>query len=460
MQVLRLLWAYGRTRARRFADRAALERYQLRQLERLKTRVLARSPYFRALLHTPLQAWPMMDKASMMRNFDRMNTAGLRLDEVLACAKRAETTRDFKPMLGRYSVGLSSGTSGGRGVFVVSNEERATWAGVMLAKLLPCGLLRRERIALFLRANNNLYSAVRTPWLSFQFFDLFQPFDALLDQVNAYRPTLVVAPAQVLCALALAERKGRVALRPARVISAAEVLEPMDRRLLEDVFGPPGEVYQATEGFLGATCRHGVMHLNEEFVHVEPQWIDETRFVPIITDFTRSTQPIVRYRLDDVLVRRAEACPCGHPAMAIERIEGRCDDMLVLPGCGGEPLTVFADVCARALAQALPPTADYRLLQTAADALTLQVPDDPEALQRCHAHLVAVFDRLGVAVRQLRWTLSTQRSSADFTTKRRRIMRMTAPRSPGTSLDPPRGPGLAWGGPARRPGGSAGCEPA
>lgn len=35
---------------------------------------------------------------------------------------------------------------------------------------------------------------------------------------------------------------------------------------------------------------------------IEKEWLDETRFVPIITDLMRTSQPIVRYRLDDVLV--------------------------------------------------------------------------------------------------------------------------------------------------------------
>ncbi|WP_010095579.1 F390 synthetase-related protein, partial [Burkholderia ubonensis] len=361
MQPHRLLWAYARTRAHRFADRAALERHQARGLERFARTVLARSPWFAPHASQPRDAWPLMDKAAMLAHFDAMNTAGLKLDDVLACAHRAEQSRDFSPMLGRYSVGLSSGTSGSRGVFVASPAERATWAGVLLAKLLPQGLLHRERVALFLRANNRLYTTVRTPWLSFAFFDLFEPFESLVTQLDAYRPTIVVAPAQVLCSLAVAVREGRLAVRPARVIAVAEVLEPLDRVLLAETFGRVDEVYQATEGFLGATCTHGTLHLNEAFLHVEPQWLDDTRFVPVITDFTRSTQPIVRYRLDDVLAVRRAPCPCGSPALAIERIEGRCDDMLVLPARDGTPRTVFADVCARALAQALPLRADYRL---------------------------------------------------------------------------------------------------
>ena len=89
------------------------------------------------------------------------------------------------------------------------------------------------------------------------------------------------------------------------------MLEEQDRRLLMQVFPAVGEVYQATEGFLAASCAHGTLHLNEEFLHIEPQWIDEQRFTPLITDFTRSTQPIVRYRLDDVLVLRRNPARAG-----------------------------------------------------------------------------------------------------------------------------------------------------
>ncbi|MFH7572468.1 CoF synthetase, partial [Pseudomonas syringae pv. tagetis] len=64
------------------------------------------------------------------------------------------------------------------------------------------------------------------------------------------------------------------------------------------------------------TCSHGTMHLNEEFVLMVRQWLDEQRFTPLITDFTRITQPIVRYRLDDVLFRQSEPSPCSHHSKA------------------------------------------------------------------------------------------------------------------------------------------------
>lgn len=424
MHLPRMLGAYWHARRLRFAGRAELEAHQTRQMTRFRQRVLVRSPYFAPWLSRPMQDWPRMDKAVLMANFDRINTAGLRLDDVLACARRAEASRDFSPTLQGYSVGLSSGTSGGRGAFVVSRPEQAQWAGTLLARLLPRGLLAGERVALFLRTNSNLYTAVRNPWLSFAFFDLFTPFEDHLARLERYAPTIVVAPAQVLRALALARQAGRSALRPARVVSVAEVLEDRDRALLASVFGEPGEVYQATEGFLGVTCAHGTLHLNEEFVHVEPEWLDHERFVPIVTDFTRTTQPIVRYRLDDVLVRRAGACPCGSPALALARIEGRCDDMLVLPGRNGEPVKVFADVLSRAFAQALPLAADYRLRQTGSNALSLYAEGGSVVEAACRSRLETVLAELGVAVVGLDWQYDAAPPPADFTTKRCRIVRL------------------------------------
>lgn len=47
------------------------------------------------------------------------------------------------------TVGLSSGTSGNRGLFLVSEREQDAWTGTVLAKLLPGGLWRKARIAFF-----------------------------------------------------------------------------------------------------------------------------------------------------------------------------------------------------------------------------------------------------------------------------------------------------------------------
>lgn len=419
------LWHYWRTKRLHFADRADLLAHQERQIRRFARKVLSCSPYFAPYANSPFETWPTMDKALMMANFDAMNTAGLKREALLACARQSEADRDFSPRVGRFSVGLSSGTSGQRGLFVVSPREQAVWAGGMLAKMLPAGLMAGEKVALFLRADNNLYHSVDNRWLSLHFYDLFAPFAEQCARLQQQQPSIIVAPAQVLRALALAVMNGELRLTPKKVISVAEVLEPQDRLLLAQVFAEVGEVYQATEGFLAATCAHGTLHLNEEFLRIEPQWLDENRFTPLITDFTRQTQPIVRYRLDDILVRRSEPCPCGRVTLALAGIEGRHDDQLLLPGSDGTPRQVFADLCSRIIANALPLAADYRLLQRGDDELLLIAECAAVELENCRDQLNAGFARQGVAVGQLHWQLLGQPIPPSFAQKRRRIIRQT-----------------------------------
>jgi putative adenylate-forming enzyme len=424
--LVKTLWTYWQASRLKFDSRAALEAYQQRRITRHLAWLASSSKYFAPYAQKPLSQWPRMDKGVMMDNFDAMNTAGLRLADVFDVALRSERDRDFAPLLSGYTVGLSSGTSARRGVFVASAAERGAWAGIILAKALPRGLFAGERVALFLRANSSLYTAVESRWLTFRFFDLFAAFESHHATLCEYAPTVLVAPAQVLRQLALAKIAGKLpGVVPVKVISAAEVLEPADRELIVRAFGAVHELYQATEGFLASTCAHGTLHLNEDFVHVEPEWLDERkeRFVPVITDFTRTTQPIVRYRLNDVLVRKAGQCPCGSPAMALHAIEGRCDDMLELPSATGEPVHAFADVVSRALAQSLPVDADYALVQTGPTHLKLTAQLPPEALERVREHVARALEGLGVAVEHITWTLENKPLAVNLTAKRRRIRR-------------------------------------
>ena len=100
-----ILWHYLNARRRRFTDRATLEAWQQRKLGQFRRRVLSKSPWFRRYLRQPLANWPQMDKALMMTHFDAMNTAELRQEMLLACAHRAEQSRDFRPCASSRSAG-------------------------------------------------------------------------------------------------------------------------------------------------------------------------------------------------------------------------------------------------------------------------------------------------------------------------------------------------------------------
>jgi putative adenylate-forming enzyme len=429
IRILRVLAAYGRARRLRFTTRDLLEAYQARKLANFQDKLVGQSAYFSAFKGLPLSSWPCMDKDALIANFDAMNTAGLVFSDAMSLAMACERSRDFAPTIGDVTVGLSSGTSGKRGLFAVSTSEADKWAGTILAKALPHGLFAGERVALFLRASSNLYTAVRSPWLTFEFFDLFESFDSQLQKLVRYRPTIVVAPAHVLKALAQAVLSGRVQVEPKRVISVAEVLEPDQREVITQAFPDLHEIYQATEGFLASTCEHGVLHLNEEYLHVEPEWLDEERrrFIPIITDFTRTVQPIVRYRLTDILVARTSSCACGRVTRALDGIEGRCEDLLTLLSPDGDPVTVFPDVLTRALAQTLPTDADYCLVQQGDARLCLYAETGPAMLEAARIHLRTTLVRVGVDVGRLEWTLDTKLPFSPPASKRRRIIRAQDP---------------------------------
>ena len=129
---LRLAGHLVRTRwLLRFRDRTAFEAWQQRQVQRFLGKHVPRSPFYRQFPGQRLTALPIIDKSVMLEHFDGMNTVGIGLGEATAAALAAETTRDFAPELRGITVGLSSGTQGTRGVFLVSPEERARWAGVV-----------------------------------------------------------------------------------------------------------------------------------------------------------------------------------------------------------------------------------------------------------------------------------------------------------------------------------------
>jgi putative adenylate-forming enzyme len=370
---LRVAASFVDARRRRFRDRRALHTWQRRELARFLTEIVPQAPRYRGLHVNSIDGVPMTDKASMMDDFSAYNTLGISYDEAMAVALQAEQSRNFLPTLGGVTVGLSSGTSGRRGLFLVSAAERLRWAGFVLARMLPGSAIRRIltpwmppiRIAFFLRANSNLYRTIASRRIEFRFFDLHAGESDAVPELNALQPDALIAPPTVLAFLAAEAKAGRLAIAPEKVISVAEVLEEADVQAVRAAFGcATAQLYQATEGFLGYTCESGSIHLNETLLHVETEWLDaaKTRFIPIITDFSRHAQLIVRYRLDDVLRVADHPCACARAEMTIASIEGRADEAVRLPLLAGGDVTIFPDALRHAMALAGPSIEQYAIV--------------------------------------------------------------------------------------------------
>ncbi|MCI1018234.1 CoF synthetase [Microbacterium sp. C5A9] len=398
MGTLQILREFATVRwLRPLRTREAVERRQRRLLAAHLRFLRRRSPYFRELLETRTFAeLPLMDKSIMMSRFDEINTVGVARDDALALAIANERAREFDADLGTNSVGLSSGTSGHRGLFVVSGAERDAWVGTVLARTLPRGRLLGHRIALFLRADNTLYESVGSTAVSFRYFDVYADMSDNITRLQQYRPTILVAPPSVLRLIARAADAGAFDVIPEKVYSVAEVLELSDEHRIRASLAQERvhQLYQCTEGFLAHTCEQGVIHLNEDAIVVEREALDDERFTPIITDLRRRAQPIVRYRLGDVLRERSGPCPCGSALTAIERIEGREGDTLVFRRLDGRSIPVFADVISRALIHA-DGFDEYRVTQTGESRLEIALDTvDDRSRRRVAEEVDALADRL------------------------------------------------------------------
>jgi putative adenylate-forming enzyme len=401
-----ILWHYLLTKyARRFSSRDELLVWQDKKVRNFLEKILPKSPFYRhyyqGLDIRHWQQFPIIDKSVMMANFDDLNTVGIKKSEAFALATEAEKTRNFSSTLQGYTVGLSSGTSGNRGLFIVSQQEQQAWAGTILAKALPQSILTPQRIAFFLRANSNLYETVKRQRIQFEYFDSFSSVESHIERLNQVAPTILVAPPSMLRLLANAQLKGDLNIAPLKIVSVAEVLDPLDEMYIRDCFAQTvHQLYQCTEGFLGSTCEYGTLHLNEDILVIQKDYIDKDagKFMPIITDFNRKTQPIIRYRLDDILTERQTPCPCGSVLTALESVEGRRDDIFWLPNQrGGNLIPIFPDFIRRAIMMASDDIQDYRAVQKRPDLIEvfLKVPAELQRLiqHKVHQSLMDLFTR-------------------------------------------------------------------
>lgn len=311
---------------------------------------------------THLQDLPITDKAMLMAEFHRYNRPGLSADQAWQAVETGQKLQGL-------TVGCSTGTSGNRGLFVISEAERFRWLGTILAKCLSDLLTRPQRVAIVLPRDTRLYhSARRLPWLDLRFFDVTAGPETWRAEIEGFNPTVLLAPPRVLCHFADQAYK----LRPIRVFSAAETLDPPDRPVIEGYFGLKlDEIYMATEGLFATTCRHGGLHLAEDSVFFEYEPAGDGLVTPLVTAFRRETQIMARYRMNDLLRLAPEPCRCGIPLRHVTEIVGRLDDCFHFVGGMLTP-----DVLRNAVLGASREIKDFRLVQRAVDQLDLMLPPD------------------------------------------------------------------------------------
>jgi len=337
---------------------AGLARGRARLWRRLQP-ALRHTPALASFAGRPLADFPITEIASLRADYGRWNSLGVSHDQLHAAALDAERGGSGEVAQGVVA-GYSTGGRGVRGLFVASAEERADYIGQILARAVPVtALLKPMRLALMLRANSSLYSDSASARRAFLHLSLDLPPAEAAAALARFSPTVLIAPAHRLVQLA---DEGTALPALIRLFYGAEPMSAAERAFVADVLGVrPDPIYQATEGFLGAACPRGALHLNDHSLEVELEPVAGTEgYRPIVTDLRRVSQPIVRVRTDDYLELDPDGCSCGYAGRVIRPVMGRATEIWRWPGRVVTPNQISA-----AMDALLPPPAQWQAIAAA-----------------------------------------------------------------------------------------------
>jgi len=409
--------------------------------------VVKHVPFYQDINPLILSNFPIISKATFNANFADLNEAGIMRDVAYNFALHAEQTSQFRAKLRGLTVGLSTGTSGNRGVFLVNNTEIAQWVAMVFVRVLHLNVYRRQRIAFVFRTNSNLYQATSVGPITMRFFPLDLDNPDVLNDLADFNPTVLVAQPSALIRLAGYKKRGGLSLIPGRIISIAEVLTERDRAYLMGIFETViHQVYQCMEGFLAHTCALGNLHVNEDVVYWEKRYLDpdrcaggtagppsrfrateppeKRRYHPILTDLARQTQALIRYELNDILVEPDAPCPCGSPFTHIGQIEGRADDVLVFLNEPSRVVVLFPDLVRRAVCDSSDTIVQYVVYQLNYQTLIVYLDEtllpDSTLCRTIHTKLTALLIQHGIASIFINFLPYSQREPE---TKLRRVKR-------------------------------------
>ena len=401
----------------------------------------------------PARGWqlndlPPLHKPVLMARFEG-SLADRALSRRQVARFVADPQRIGELLDGRYAVWRSSGTTGAPALYLHDRDALALYQALELFRarglVAPAQLAARvmagERYAL-VAATGSHFAGVSTiawlqrsaPWLAgaVRSLSLLQPLDALVAELNAYRPTLLATYPTAAELLADEQAAGRLRLSLAELWLGGETLTRPTRERLARQFGCVVRNSYGASEFLSIAwdCGAGRLHVNADWVLLEPV---DAQFRPVapgtashttlLTNLVNRVQPLIRYDLGDAITVHPDRCPCGCPLPTIE-VDGRHDDILHFAPPGARPLRLLPLVLTTVLEEA-GGLRDYQLVQRGA-TLTLRLGRaDRAAAARGEAALRDYLRAQGAGPLRLRVVDEPPRRST-ASGKLRRVLREAA----------------------------------
>lgn len=390
MNYLKLLWNLYTLKRNENKTPAQIQRLQEKKLRAMLRYAYERSAYYRRTFEAagitgsqldsaPLTAFPVLDKAELLKHFDELITVSDVTQEEMRRFDE-EQEADRKPLKGKYHVVHSSGSTGKPGYFLY---DEAAWNNMLVGvirgalwklsmpqilKLLAGG----PRIA-YLAATDGRYGGAMAVGdgidgvhASQMFLDIKTPLPEWVRRIRAYRPNMIIGYPSAVKLLAELVERGEVNIKVIRVICCGEPLGSSLRQYLEAVLrAPVVNFYGASESLaLGAEISP-----TEGMVLFDDMNVIEAADDGIyLTSLYHFAQPLIRYRISDKLTLQKPAAGSGCPFTRAAGLLGRSGDILWFTDGNGvreflHPLAVEG-FCVEGLL-------DYQFQQTGRDAFEM-----------------------------------------------------------------------------------------
>ncbi|HZI88615.1 MAG TPA: AMP-binding protein [Pyrinomonadaceae bacterium] len=389
--------------ARTHWSRELLLTHQQEALEQILAYAVRASPFYRGSIgklvarHAPLTEYPVLTKSTLMANFDSVVTDARLSRAALEQHLSSNAAGDL--FLNEYVVAATGGTTGERGVFAFDREE---WLSVI------ANIARFQRLLGVTSETRNLGIGAPSPiHLSYRFYEemravrpdapaisVITPMEKVVEALNRYQPEIFSSYPSFIRLLVEEQRAGRLSISPRIVRSVAETLTEDVATLIRETWGAAvNNGYAATEfGVFGMGCREvpGI-HVAEDLVVFEV--VDKDNHpVPagtagakvLVTSLENRTIPLIRYELSDIVTMAHEPCACGSSFARIDKIEGRQEEVLQLPGKHGGIIEVHA-IRLRSPLIAAPGVKQFQLFLNGDElevAITIAAGFEPEVTRR------------------------------------------------------------------------------
>jgi putative adenylate-forming enzyme len=340
--------------------RERLLEFQQARLREMVQHAVTASPYYREVIgdrasHVRLQTLPILTKATLMEQFDRIVTdRRLRLSDA---EEHLAGERAREPLLGEYRIVGSGGTTGQRGIVAYDQPGWETaLAGVLRATAIQ-GIPANARVIGIgaptpLHMTNRLFADLHAGRGGAPRVAVTTALPEVNDALNGYQPQAVITYPSFIRRLAEEQHAGRLRIAPQTFCSVAEALTQDVRDVARETWGAVVlNSYGATEaGIIGQECpRTAGMHVYEDLLCVEVVDADNQPVAAgvaghkvLITNLFNRALPLIRYELSDLVTIADGSCPCGRTHLRLASVRGRREDVLSLPARDGGRVNVHA----------------------------------------------------------------------------------------------------------------------